>query len=149
MGEVSIRPYVPSDEEALVNIMRHLTPKYFLEEEVKDYQGYLRDKVEDYFVIIKDQMVVGGGGLNYFPEDDIVRISWDLISKDHQSEGLGKQLFQHRIDHLQSKGSTAQVIVRTSDIAQGFYMSLGFTPLQYMIDGWGKGMDMVVMEWTK
>ncbi|KAA3621054.1 MAG: GNAT family N-acetyltransferase, partial [Bacteroidetes bacterium] len=74
-----IRRYEPKDKEQLMQIMQLNIPDAFAESEAKDFEHYLEQELEDYFVIEIDRKLVGGGGVNYFPEERSARISWDML----------------------------------------------------------------------
>ena len=108
---MTIRPYQPSDKASLLAILDANTPQYFAPEERADLVNYLEYEVEDYFVAETVEGIVGAGGLNYFPEEKIVRISWDYVHPDAHGQGVGKALVQHRLRHVASRQEIETVVV--------------------------------------
>src|SRR5688500_7349341 len=98
-----IRPYANKDKEALIRILRLNIPQYFAYSEVEDFSEYLNKKAIDYFVVEDQDKIIGSGGINYFEEDKLARISWDIIHPDFQGKGIGKELLLYRISEIKKK----------------------------------------------
>jgi [ribosomal protein S18]-alanine N-acetyltransferase len=141
-----IRPYDPSDKEAIVDILRLNTPQYFAPEEEVELMEYLDTKREDYFVVEEAGQTIGAGGLNYFDENTWVRISWDLVHPDFQGRGVGKALTLFRIRGAREKGTVRFIQVRTSQLVYPFYQKLGFELEKVEKNFWAKGFDLYQMK---
>ncbi|OKL41091.1 GNAT family N-acetyltransferase [Pontibacter flavimaris] len=137
-----IRPYTPADKQQLLYLLRLNTPTYFAAEEERDFAGYLEKHVEDYFVVEEGNRLVGAGGINYFPEDGLARISWDVIHPNFQGKGIGRRLLQHRLQVIRNKPSINAVIVRTTQLVYRFYEKTGFALEKTEKDFWAKGFDL-------
>ena len=134
-----------TDRQSVLEIMDLNTPAFFHPMEREDFVEYLEKKRQDYFVIEKDDQVVGCGGLNYFPQNGIVRISWDMIHPDYQYQGLGTKLLEYRLDFIQTKYKVNTIVVRTSQHAVGFYKAFGFVLEEISLDFWAPGYDLYGM----
>ena len=137
-----IRPYTPADKERLLYLLRLNIPTYFAVEEEADFAEYLAKEVEDYFVVEEAGELIGAGGLNYFPEEALARISWDVIHPDYQGKGIGSRLLQHRINLLKNKPGINLIIVRTTQLVHKFYEKQGFALEKTEKDFWAKGFDL-------
>jgi [ribosomal protein S18]-alanine N-acetyltransferase len=137
-----IRPYQPNDLPVLLSILRHNTPRYFDPSEEPDFRRYLEHEREEYFVVEVEGQVVGSGGINYFPQEQLARLSWDLIHPDYHGRGLGRQLTRHRLDRLRTQPGLRQVVVRTSQHAWPFYQKQGFELEKIEKDFWVPGFDL-------
>lgn len=140
-----IREYSIHDKKALLSILQCNTPEYFDPKEIDDYEYYLDQELEDYFVIEENSKVLGGAGINYFPELKMARLSWDLLHPDCQGSGLGRLLILHRLRIIQAKNIFEYVEVRTSQKAFGFYGRFGFKLVETSSDFWGEGLDLYLM----
>ena len=140
-----IRRYKKEDLPLVQNLLRLNTPKYFAADEELDYLEYLEQDAEYYFVFEEKESILGCGGYNYFIEENIVRISWDIIHPDAQGKGIGKALTHFRIEEIKKQWPTAMIHVRTSQYAVGFYEKMGFTLDSIKKDFWAKGYDMYHM----
>lgn len=144
--EAMIKPYQPTHQEAVLQLLRLNTPQFFDPSEEADFVHYLTHELEDYFVIEQDGQVVGCGGINYFLDDGVARISWDMLHPEAQGKGWGAKLVQHRIDHIKAQANIETIIVRTSQLAYQFYQKCGFTLQEIVKDYWAKGFDLYQME---
>ena len=87
-----IRAYSITDKPKIIELLRKNTPEYFDSSEEKDLNNYLENEVEEYFVYEINSEIIGAGGINYFSEEKIARISWDMIAPNSQGKGIGKVL---------------------------------------------------------
>ena len=140
-----IREYNHNDKEALLNLLALNTPKYFDFSEKEDFINYLESEIEDYFVIVENNLIIGCGGINYFKKNNEARISWDIIHPEFHGKGIGKELMTHRLNVLKEKKNINTITVRTSQFAYLFYEKVGFKLHKIEKDFWAKGIDMYFM----
>jgi len=144
-----IRKYSNEDKDKILGLLKLNIPKYFDPSEENDLKNYLDKEVEDYFVVELESVIVGAGGINYFPEEKIARISWDMIHPDYQGKGVGKSLIKYRIDHIKAKNLFEIIEVRTSQLVANFYNKMGFELLNIEKDYWAKDYDLYQMIYKK
>lgn len=72
---VKIRPYFQNDKIAVIELLRSNTPTFFDPAEEKYLIEYLNKELEDYFVVEENNDIIGAGGVNYFLQEKIARIS--------------------------------------------------------------------------
>ncbi|KAB1066497.1 GNAT family N-acetyltransferase [Tamlana haliotis] len=137
-----IRKYSKEDKQKVIKLLRQNTPKYFVPSEEIDFEN----EVEDYFVYEQHSEIIGAGGINYFPNDKIARISWDIIHPNHQGKGIGKALMQYRMNHLIEKPNIEFIVVRTTQLAFQFYEKTGFKLIRIEKDFWAKDFDLYEMK---
>ncbi|MEZ4827346.1 MAG: GNAT family N-acetyltransferase [Bacteroidia bacterium] len=142
---MQIRPYTPADLDTVAGLVALNTPAYFAPEEEEDFRLYLKNEAEDYFVVEIKGEIVGSGGINYFPEEKLVRLSWDVIHPDFQGKGIGKNLTMHRLNYILTQTPYKKVIVRTSQVVFPFYEKMGFHLEKVIPDYWAKGFDLYYM----
>lgn len=145
---IIIREYQQTDKNAVMNLIRQNTPKYFAPEEEADLSIYLDSERELYYVLFFNDELVGCGGINYAENKTIGKISWDMIHPKYQGKSLGAQLLKYRIEKLKSIDSVHKITVRTSQLAYKFYEKQGFTLKETQKDYWAKGFDMYSMEYN-
>lgn len=141
-----LRPCQPSDKPPLLALMNLNTPRYFAASEATDFADYLEYRVEAYFVVEEAQSIVGGGGINYFPEEATARMSWDMIHPDYQGKGIGRSLILHRIDEIKKNPSIRAIAVRTTQLTYRFYEKMGFELERTEQDFWARGYDLYQMK---
>ncbi len=142
---VDIREYTEADKPELLDILKMNIPKYFVEKEYDDYSNYLDERIEKYFVILSDDKIVGGGGLNF--EIPAAVISWDNINPEYQGKGVGNKLLQHRISYVSRMKNIIKINVRTSQKTYRFYQKNGFQLKKTIKDYWAEGFDLYYMEY--
>jgi len=144
-----IRKYSNEDKDKILGLLKLNIPKYFDPSEENDLKNYLDKEVEDYFVVELESVIVGAGGINYFPEEKIARISWDMIHPDYQGKGVGKSLIKYRIDYIKAKNLFKIIEVRTSQLVADFYNKMGFELVNIEKDYWAKDYDLYQMIYKK
>lgn len=140
-----IRKYKEQDHHHLIELIKLNTPDYFDESEWLEFSDYLKNEIEDYFVVEADTEIVGCGGLNYEAEQNRAVISWDMIHPSFQGKGIGKALLDHRIAQVKSHADLTELLVRTSQHTWLFYKKSGFELMFVKKDFWAKGIDLYQM----
>ncbi|MBC5775486.1 GNAT family N-acetyltransferase [Pontibacter sp. KCTC 32443] len=140
-----IRPYTPTDKPSLIALLKLNIPLYFAEAEEADFIEYLEQHLEDYFVVEEDNIIVGAGGINYFPDEKLVRISWDIVHPAYQGKGIGSSLMQHRINYIRKQPGVNLIVVRTTQLVYPFYQKMGFKLVKTERDYWAEGFDLYEM----
>ncbi len=120
-------------------------PYYFAQSEESDFTAYLDNHAEDYFVVEENGQLIGSGGINYFVDDRLARISWDIIHPDFHGKGIGRKLTQYRIDHIKKNPDISVIVVRTTQLVYQFYQKLGFGLEKTEKDFWAEGFDLYQM----
>lgn len=141
-----IRPYTNTDKSKVMELLRLNTPHYFDPSEEKYFNYYLDDKVEEYFVYEYNSEIIGAGGINYFPVENLARLSWDMIDPRSQGNGIGTKLMQHRIKRLNTNLNVELIVVRTTQLTYKFYEKMGFQLEKVEKDFWSKNFDLYQME---
>ena len=142
---MSIRHYNENDLSAVLQLLRKNTPEYFALDEEAHYIEYLRLDSDHYYVMEIDGVVVGCGGINYFPNEQVARISWDIVHPDHQGKGIGKQLILFRIARIKKNPEIKIIRVRTSQVVYKFYEKMGFVLEKVVDDFWSEGFHLYQM----
>lgn len=139
-----IRAYSESDFTQVIHLLELNIPTAFAPEEKSEFEFYLKREREDYFVVEENGTIIGCGGINYFPETKLARLSWDMIHPEMQGQGIGKKLVVHRLEQIRLKG-LEEIQVRTSQVACAFYALLGFETAEIVTNYWAEGFDLVDM----
>ena len=132
-----------------LGLFRLNTPEYFSTLEEKDLDQYLDQEVESYYLVELHNNVVGCGGINFEENRSLGKISWDIFHPDYKRQGLGTLLLKHRISELKKIETVNRIIVRTSQLASGFYQKAGFEIVENVKDYWAPGFDLVKMEYMR
>lgn len=142
--DVRIRSYQPSDFDAVLEILKQNTPRYFAPKEAEDFTTFLHSKIDHYFVLVHENEIIGCGGFNRSEDGATGYLSWDLLLPSHQGNGYGSQLVDFRIQKLLELGVPC-IRVRTSQWAFLFYQKKGFGLDRIEHDYWAEGIDLYEM----
>lgn len=145
--QLRIRPYQITDLEDILTIFDSNVPQYFAASERADLIRYLQEEIADYFVVLQQDQLIGAGGINYDADGTTARLSWDFIDRDFHKSGAGTFLTHYRIQHALAKENIDTLMVRTSQLAEAFYVKQGFHVLERITDYWAPGFDMVNMRY--
>lgn len=140
-----IRSYTSEDKKELIDLLRLNTPQYFDESEESDFIEYLDNHVENYFVVEDNKKIIGSGGINYFADSTLARISWDIIHPGFQGKGIGKKLILYRINQIKKNPTVSLISVRTTQLVYKFYQKIEFELEKTEKDFWAKGFDLYQM----
>lgn len=141
-----IRPFQIADTASLLQLFQWNTPKYFGEEEVAHFETFLASNPSDFFVMEQDGIVVGCAGYGYKPDSCIGQVSWFVFHPDYQGQGLGRKILDFCLTQLQVHKDIEKVIVRTSQLVDGFFSKAGFKTIYVKKDYWAPGYDLYTME---
>jgi N-acetylglutamate synthase-like GNAT family acetyltransferase len=140
-----IRSYTSADKNELIALLRLNTPRYFDQSEESEFAAYLDKHIEAYFVVEENGKIVGCGGINYFADMQLARISWDIIHPDFQGKGIGTKLTLYRIDQIRKNPAIRLIVVRTTQFVYLFYQKMGFELEKIEKDFWAKDFDLYQM----
>lgn len=141
-----IRPYKKKDKKRLLEIFKLNTPRYFDENESKDLETYLQEFSETYLIMEYKNVIVGGAGYNVRESDYSGRINWIFFHPDYSDLGLGREMVDYCLNILKSDPTVKKLVVRTSQLAYGFFAKFGYQLIRVEKDYWGEGLDLYLME---
>ena len=135
-----------SDYKRISKIFQLNTPKYFATDELQDFEKFLTNQPQHYFIIESNGTVAGSGGFNLKNDGRVASLVWDLVDPKLHRKGLGSQLVAHRLSELKKMPSLKVIDIRTSTMSYKFYERFGFKTVNYQSDFWAEGMDLYEME---
>lgn len=141
-----IRKYEEKDYAEVLNLLALNTPTYFAPAEEKDFIDYLHHHIELYYVIEKQGLVVGCGGINFQKDKNKAVISWDIIHPDYQGKGVGTLLLKYRIEVIHKLDDIQIIQVRTSQHSFPFYEKNGFELVGIYSNYWAEAFDLYDMK---
>ena len=120
--------------------------KYFDKSEYEMFSRFLKNRnlIEEFFTIVDEGRILGCGGFERTGPEQF-DLTWGMIHRDFHRKSYGGALLKYRLNRI--KESYGEVIVRveTSQHAQGFFEVHGFELLETKPDGFGKGIDYVLL----
>lgn len=145
MADIQLREYQPADREGCLAVLDANTPDYFSPIERDTFEEFLNELPGTYLVLADGDRVVGCGGYIPIPETRDAHTSWGMVHPDYKGRGLGKRLFQARLDAVRERGDADRVRVVTSPQTESFFEPYGFKVTRREKDGNAPGIDLVEM----
>lgn len=114
MTNITIRPVTPSDNPSLAIIIRKALEEFganhpgtvYYDASTDALYELFREKGSAYFVALRDEEVVGGGGI--FPTEGLPEGTCELVKmylrKDARGTGLGKKLIETSLEWAKEQG---------------------------------------------
>lgn len=143
---IQIRNFTTSNTPRVLELLRLNTPAYFSPAEEADLVHYLQHEIEQYFVVLVNDEIMGCGGFNLSEDLKIGKISWDIFHPESQGKGLGTALTNYRIERMKDIKSIDKISVRTSQLVYPFYAKFGLELKEVFKDYWDKGFDLYHLE---
>jgi ribosomal-protein-alanine N-acetyltransferase len=143
-----IRPYATADRETCLKIFRGNVPTYFAASDESQLANFLDGQMGHLWVVVHDAGVVACGGVALdHPETGIATLCWGMVAADKHRHGIGSALLHHRIEYVAAEQPATRLLrINTTQLAQGFYERHGFVAVKVVADGYGVGLDHVVMD---
>lgn len=140
---LEIRPYLAADRQACLAIFRSNLPRYFDPSELPEFEEFLAQSTQDYFVAQRGGVVLACGGC--YVRDGVGYLSWGMVSRAHHHAKMGTALLAWRVDLVFSQPDIAEIRIDTSQHTAGFFARHGFQTTRQTADGFGVGIDQVSM----
>lgn len=141
-----IRPYRPGDREACLAVFDSNVPTYFGIHERPEFGAFLDDLPGPYLVLEDAGGGVGGCGGWAIRDDGVTAdLCWGMLRHDLHGRGWGRTLAEARIGGIDDEGGATRIELQTSQHTRGFYERLGFEARTVEPDGFGPGIDRIVM----
>ncbi|ADO43294.1 GNAT family N-acetyltransferase [Ketogulonicigenium vulgare] len=143
MTDVTTRSYQPADHDACLALFDGNVPHFFDPSERADYVAFLADQVlrRPYIVLEQAGRIIACGGLQVLADQRASFLSWGMVARDLQGQGIGRHLTMARIALARATEGVDKITLNTSQHTQGFYARFGFTPVKVTLDGYGPGLD--------
>lgn len=140
------RPWRPSDLEACLELFDSNVPEFFGAGERAEFQAFLADLPGPYLVVLDDGgRIVACGGWALREDGVTADLCWGMVHRRHHRQGWGRMLARARLDDIDARPGVRRVELQTSQHTVAFYERLGFAPVAVEPDGFGPGLDRVVM----
>ncbi|MEU1426502.1 GNAT family N-acetyltransferase [Nocardia sp. NPDC005746] len=141
---IEIRKYQPTDKQACLKIMASNTPEFFARHEVSEFEEYLDNLSDPYFVVEDQGAIVACGGWRLRP-DGTAALCWGMVRRADHHGGIGTLLTRERLRLIREQGRASRVVLVTSQHSQPFFERFGFVAIASVRDGFAPGLDSVEM----
>lgn len=145
--EVNLRPIKKEDNESIARIIRTALEDYGLDKPGTAYYDPQLDNLSDYynnqdraeyFVLEKDDQVIGGGGYSAFAQrEDVAELEKLYIDEDHRRQGFSGLLIK-KIEEAAQKNGYQHLYIETSqvlDAANLVYVHYGYQSRDEALEG--------------
>jgi len=142
-----VEKYRGIDREDCLTIFESNTGLYFSEFERDEFLHFLNclSQEDDYFTFRMGDKIVACGG--YAPKNNYIVLTWGMVTRNLHGTGMGTESVMYRIDKIRADGLSHVIRIDTSQHTELFYKKIGFTTFKTEIDGFGKGIDRISMEY--
>ncbi|MDD9891747.1 MAG: GNAT family N-acetyltransferase [Gammaproteobacteria bacterium] len=141
---IEFRDYTGCYFEKCLELFELNCPAYFAEEEREDFKHFLRSQSGPYFLGFSNNTFVCCFGMSRHSEVDC-SLNWIMVHPDYQHGGYGAAMMSYFLDYVANLGMQ-KVFIATSQYAKSFFEKYGAEQLDFIEDGWGKGMHRINME---
>ena len=125
MKGMDIRGYAVSDRENCLAVFDTNMPEYFGQAARAEFEAFLDAPGGPYFVMDHEGAIVGCGG--YTVSGPLARLTWGMIRRDLQRQGLGRFLLLYRMREMTRGTSGVEYAGLTATRhAAPFFESQGF-----------------------
>lgn len=149
---MSIRKYKPFDRSACIEIFNSNIEKYFDHSELVGFESWLdaqdrgvnafKTSLSDhYYVYEVNNKVIACGGFYIYSNKPNASMTWGMVHNDYHKKGVGKELFEYRVNQVQEAYPQHTIILDTSQHTFKFFERFGFKVVNRTPDGYGNGLD--------
>lgn len=128
----------------ILDVLQLNIPDFFAPEEIDDFENYLIDFKNSYYVLKLQGVLVGGCGIKKYHEKETAFISWSFINPTYHKRGLGTRLTQHCLN-LIFEDNVKTIEVHTSQYAYKFFERFGFETIETKKNHWAPSFDLYRM----
>ena len=147
---MQIRYYTIKDRSPCLEVFRSNVPDYFTASDEQEFARFL-DRLPGPFCIVEiggGVAACGGLALND-PEPNVATLCWGMVAANLHRHGIGRALLELRMQILTTEyPSTKRVRVNTTQVAQPFFQRHDFAVIDVESDGYGAGLDRVVLDYV-
>lgn len=142
---MTIRPYHENDYDALIALFILNCPIYFAVGEVGHFREYLKKRLDLYYVVREGELIIGGGGINRYKDQQLGSLSWAFLHPDFHNKGIGSMLLHYRLAILKDDQTIKKIRVLTSQVVFTFFEKNGFEVIDIKKNFWAEGLDYYEM----
>jgi N-acetylglutamate synthase-like GNAT family acetyltransferase len=152
---IEILAYNDNFKQGCLAAFQSNIPVYFTPEEINDFTNFLEQRAMPkeneiqstfYYVLLKNNEVIGCGGFGERERDGTVTLAWGLVHSDFHKQGVGKLLLQHRLTEARKVYPSKTIYLDTTQYSYPFFEKFGFKTTKITIDFYMKGMHRYDME---
>jgi GNAT superfamily N-acetyltransferase len=137
------RLFEAMDRDSCLAIFDENCPEFFAPGERRDYEAFLDQDPDGYWVCLLEERVAGAFGLRNIDEHTAV-LNWILLARASQGSGLGASIMKQALQTTRSSGRSL-LRISASHRSAPFFAKFGAIERARHEHGWGPGMHRVEM----
>lgn len=127
MNTIHLRPYAEQDRTDCVAMFEGNTPRFFSMAELPEFEQFLTELPDPFFVIENsDHEIIGCGGVTFSQDKSSSGLCWGMIRNDMHKQGLGRFLLLVRLVYIGQQSPNCLVTNDTNQYTCGFFERMGF-----------------------
>ena len=143
---MQITKYKTDYRENCIQIFKTNLPKFFANEELKQFEQFL-DQIDDHYYVVEiSGCPVGCGGIFFDEMSNQAGLSWGMVDANYHGQGIGKLLTSFRLDLLKKLYPEKIIKIETSQHTVAFYEKNDFKIVDVLADGFSEGLDRYTMK---
>jgi predicted GNAT family N-acyltransferase len=141
---ITLVDYGAIHHDRCVAICRSNCPDFFVNDDIAEFGDFLHACQDPYYVLVADGEVVACGGI-YLKAPGVAGLSWGMVDRARHGSGAGKALLLERMLRCRAVFGACSITLNTSAKTAPFFARFGFAITRTVADGYGAGIDKVVM----
>ncbi|MDH6252411.1 putative GNAT family N-acyltransferase [Chryseobacterium sp. H1D6B] len=143
---MQITKYRSAYRENCIQIFKSNLPTIFANEELQQFEEFLDQMADHYYVVKISDRLVGCGGIFFDDKKNEAGLSWGMVDANYHGQGIGKLLTQFRLELLEKLYADKMIKIETSQHTAKFYQKNGFKIVDIIADGFSGGLDKYTMK---
>jgi len=133
---IEVKTFYQSYKQGCLSAFQSNIPLYFTPEEINDFSIFLDQRAMQkkneiqttfFYVLLKNNEVIGCGGFGERERDGTVTLAWGLVHSDFHKPGFGKLLLQHRLTEARKVYPSNTIYLDTQQFPYPFFEKFWFT----------------------
>lgn len=140
---MNIREYNKDDYKDVISIFKSNQAQFFIPSDLDDFSSFLKDGPGYFYIGSIGADIIACGGF-WFPSETQASLTWGMVHNTHHKCGLGSKMLDYRIEQIKAHGAK-EVICSTSQLTETFFIKHGFVKQSQAANGYGPGIDEVIL----
>ncbi len=156
---MTIRNYLPNDEQGVRQLLLSNIPNgYFVLDDMQMLDDWITAQnkgipayppsMADYFFVLETDKIIGCAGFYVLETENRAHLTWGMVDADYHKKGLGKLLFDYRVNKVKELYPGFIITLGTSQYTFKFFEKLGMKVESITPNGFGNNYDRYFMRMT-
>ena len=142
--KLKFQKYKASRFEECLELFELNCPAYFAEEERKDYRKFLQYNKDIYLLGYENHSLACCFGITEH-NIDLCSLNWIMVHPNSHKDGFGNEMMSYFINYVKEKNKKT-ALISTSQHTNKFFEKYGAKEIEFIKNGWGRGMHKIYMQ---